>query len=914
MVASINSAPGAEYYLDVERSYYYLGDASGGVGQWHGEAAKKFGFEGEIKDDHFKLAFDGRAADGSSLVQRQEGKKRQEAWDMCFSAPKSVSVLWSVLSLADRKKVEELVLRASKAGVDYLESNALITRRGKGGKNWENAQGFYALCPHFTSRAQDQQLHVHALLFNMCLRMDGTQGSIRSHDLYLHKMAAGALFRVELAYLLEKELGLRIVKDDWKFEVEGVPKALCDDASKRRDQILTIANEEGWSSPKIKSLLATATQGSKKDVPLAELIPHWREAARSFGFTEEKAKALLGQSFRKEQSLDKKTESKVKEKSLRDSITKLAKSEAYFPERSIVQHAAVQAQARGVSAREVVDSVKHGVQRFENRVDHEKSDYWQYSTKENVAWEKELIRRAMDGKNSTKHLVTEESVAAAGRKIERDLSKKLGVKVTLSDDQKKALRFITLEPGDLKPVQGYAGTGKTAMLEAAHIAWKDHGYRVLGTALGGKAARGLETATGIRSFTVQSLLNSVNPKLAKSLTAKERAMLFGSAVWQTVKDNWYAEKRASYWQAHPFKAAAKTLAHNAVAIAQGKPKKFEPPKLDSKTILVIDEGAMLGTRAMLQLKKECDKAGAKIVTTFDRLQLSPIEAGGPAWSLAKRIGYESLTTIIRQEKGWMKEALHAVINDEPERALELYAENDSLVIKPHRKSAIDKLVADYRKLNMKELSKSLVLTGTNEEAQDINGRIQGRRKFAGELGRNSVKLKNGERAYKHDRVLFTLNSYTDGVRNGLLGTVVKVEPGLLGKGSVTIKLDEAQNPGIFAKKSQLVKIDLAKYDNLQLGYAVTTHKAQGATVERSFVLMGGTMIDKEMAFTQLSRAKKQTTLYSTELEAGEGLTGLAKSMKKSRQKDLAHDHDLQNQRQKEQQLALEMQRSLSITG
>ena len=905
MVASIHAAPSAKYYLEGERALYYLtGEA--GIGVWHGEAAEAFGFRGEVTAELLQLAFDGRASEGASLVQRQDGKTRQEAWDVTLSAPKSVSVLWSVLGSEDRHKIEQLVMKAAQWTFDYADENALFTRRGKGGKIVEQAKGMYALCPHATSRAQDPQLHVHGLAFNMCLRADGTTGSIRSHDLYLHKMTLGALFRVELAYLIEKELGVCVKQDGWKFEVEGVPTKLCDEFSKRRQQIETIAAAEGWNSPKVMAELALVTRDAKEEVSPYKLFPHWHETAREYSFGEAQAKALFGRSRLHQRGLGERTEGKLTERGLREAVKTLASSEAYFPERDIMRHTAAYAQARGVSASQVIDAVKRGVSRFDYRVGLENSVYKHYSTRENVEWERELLKRAVDGKKAEQHVVAEATVEAAEARVEKQLSKKLKREATLTADQKKSLRFITIEPGDIKPIQGYAGTGKTELLSAAHIAWKDSGFRVIGTALGGKAAKGLETATGIRSYTVESLLTSVNPELREKKSKRERTKIIGSEIWRTVKASYYAEKRASYFRAHPLQAIASTAARAVSDLAEGKGKKFQPPKLDSQTVLVVDEAAMLGTRAMLELKRECDKVGAKMVIVGDRMQLPPIEAGGPFWSVAKEVKYESLTTIIRQEHQWMKDALFRVIENEPEMALELYAKNDSLRLEQTRKAAIDKLVSDYRKVKTKDLPKALALTTNNEEARDINARIQGRRKTSRELGIHSVKLANGERAHKHDRVLFTLNSYANGVRNGMLGTVVKVEPQLIGKGSITIRLDDAPKAGFFAAKSQLVKIDLAKYDQVQLGYAVTTHKAQGATVDRSFVLMGGAMLDKEMAFTQLSRAKKETKLYTTEHEAGEGLTELAKPIKRSRKKDLAHDHDLQRQ------AAIERDRSLAI--
>lgn len=895
MVASISSSPGADYYLQVsEIASYYT--AESGIGHWYGEASQKFGFEGEISERDFLNAFDGRDANGKSLVQRQEGKDRQEAWDVTFSVPKSVSVLWAMLSPPNRERLEQIVLAASRTSLNYLDENALVTRRGKGGFQAEQAKGTYALIPHATSRAQDPQLHVHALVFNMCLRQDSTTGSIRSLDVYEHKMALGALFRVELGYLLEKKLGIRILQDDWKFEIEGVPKQLCQEFSKRREQIEAIANEEGWSSPKVMAQLALATRDSKEAVTVDKLFPVWQRVAREFGFTRQNAEALLGKSKLLRQDLDDAKPKKLKERILRQSIEKLAKNEAYFPERDIIRHAAVAAQARGLSAREVVEYTKLATKQFEYRVDIKGNDYRHYSTRENVADERELINRALQGTKSDKHLVDEKQVVAAEKNVERSISRKSGLRIEFTDDQRKALRFVTVEPGDVKLVQGYAGTGKTVLLEAAYKAWTKAGYKVIGAAITGKATQGLEEDTGIRSVTVESLLIALNPKL-RELSHKERIKVFRSKLWNTIRANWYAEKQISYWRAKPFSSATQALWRIAAEKAVGKKPRFQKPQLNKQTVLVVDEAAMLPTRGMLELKRQCDKAGAKLVLIGDRLQLPPIGAGGPFWSVATRIGHEKLTTIVRQEKEWMREALRSVINNEPEQALEAYAKRGQLEIAPHKKAAIDKLVSDFRTVRRRDLKKTLALTCTNDEAKRINTRIQERRRRAGELGRLSIRLTSGERVYKNDRILFTLNSYRDGVRNGLLGTAIKVEPGLLRKGIITIELDNCKSKGLYGTRRQRVKIDLANYNDLQLGYAVTTHKAQGVTVDRSFVLLGGSMLNKEMAFTQLSRARKETKLYSTELEAGEGLSKLAKHIMISRTKDLAHDHQLQRRKQ-----------------
>ena len=64
---------------------------------------------------------------------------------------------------------------------------------------------------------------------------------------------------------------------------------------------------------------------------------------------------------------------------------------------------------------------------------------------------------------------------------------------------------------------------------------------------------------------------------------------------------------------------------------------------------------------------------------------------------------------------------------------------------------------------------------------------------------------------------------------------------------------------------------------------------QGATVERCFVLCGGSMQDREATYVQASRAREETRLYVDRVSAGEEFSGLVRSMERSRAKELAVD-------------------------
>lgn len=91
-------------------------------------------------------------------------------------------------------------------------------------------------------------------------------------------------------------------------------------------------------------------------------------------------------------------------------------------------------------------------------------------------------------------------VSAAVRKVERADPEK---SFRLDAEQVAAVRHVTGNDA-IAAVTGLAGAGKSTLLAAARVAWEGEGRRVIGAALAGKAAEGLEDSSGIRSRTLAS--------------------------------------------------------------------------------------------------------------------------------------------------------------------------------------------------------------------------------------------------------------------------------------------------------------------------------------------------------------------------------------------------------------------------
>ena len=120
------------YYLDLAQEDYYL---RGGEppGHWWGQGAEALRLRGRVERHELERMLTGFSPKGEGLTQNAGGEKRKPGWDLTFSAPKSVSVLWSQADAGTRREIQAAHLAAVKAALGYLELEAGLSRRGKGG-------------------------------------------------------------------------------------------------------------------------------------------------------------------------------------------------------------------------------------------------------------------------------------------------------------------------------------------------------------------------------------------------------------------------------------------------------------------------------------------------------------------------------------------------------------------------------------------------------------------------------------------------------------------------------------------------------------------------------------------------------------------------------------------------------------
>ncbi|APO77493.1 MULTISPECIES: Ti-type conjugative transfer relaxase TraA [Rhizobium] len=408
--------------------------------------------------------------------------------------------------------------------------------------------------------------------------------------------------------------------------------------------------------------------------------------------------------------------------------------------------------------------------------------------------------------------VSERNVTVAIERVESIESGDPKTPFRLDAEQVDAVRHVTGD-GGIAAIVGLAGAGKSTLLAAARLAWEGEGHRVIGAALAGKAAEGLQDSSGIKSRTLAS------------------------------------------WE---------------LAWANGR------DTLHRGDVLVIDEAGMVASQQMARVLKIAEEAEVKVVLVGDAMQLQPIQAGAAFRAITERIGFAELAGVRRQREAWARNASRLFARGEVEKGLDAYTQQGHLVEAGTREETIDRIVVDWTEARKHAIGRSisegrdgrlrgdelLVLAHTNDDVRKLNEAL--REVMAGDnaLGESrSFRTERGARKFAAgDRIIFLENarfleprakhSGPQYVKNGMLGTVTATGD-KRGDPLLSVLLDNG-NKVVFGEDS---------YDNVDHGYAATIHKSQGSTVDRTFVLATG-MMDRHLTYVSMTRHRDRVDLYA----------------------------------------------------
>ncbi|RQO58491.1 hypothetical protein DBR47_12320 [Paucibacter sp. KBW04] len=792
---------------------------------------------------------------GEPLV-KGAGSSHVMGLDMTFSAPKDFSAVFAGADPATQSALIECLQQSARTALEYAES-AAVTRHGHGGRIKQVAEAAVACCyTHFSSRALDPQAHIHAFFFNVGKRQGSNEWSALEHrPQFERKMATGILFRAELAHRL-RGLGFGIVKDGPYFTLRGIDDRQREALSTRSRQIAAYLQDAGMgadASSAAREIAALNTRSAKSEPSLPELLGRFEAQAASVGITPESVAAM------RHASPQPKTPFSIDHEAL---LTELMQSQSCSTPQEALASICEKAMGQWNAAQCLAELDRF--MRHEHVIQLGQTELLTpvFTSKATKDLEADISAKVEAGKASSRHRVARQAIDDKFNELETQLRAKLGVEVSLSQQRAAALH-IACDTGAHSFVEGWAGTGKTTMLQAVGSAYKQAGFEVLGCCQSAAASQNLARETGIPSRTIASLLLSLRAGRCK---------------------------------------------------------------LSAKSILFLDEAGMVGSREFGLLQAAVLDAGGKLVSVGDSKQLQPIEAGGIFGALMRKHGKAEISNIQRQRTDfeplldwldaratrrdggltpaqakalrvvpedarlpaiealctkdnklgrafarwqerydfqWMREAVEFFARGEAKSALELLDARGRLKLISGQDSAYAELISAWA-ADKTPLHDKAIIAGTRAEVAELNRLAREQLIGAGLVDASreiEVKIIHRDestdirRFAPGDRIVFTMNDKPLGVANGMTGAIRSIDTFRIGGPLMAVELDAPNERG-----DTLVHIP-ASFARFDLGFALTTHRSQGRTLSSTHALVNPAMGDREWTYVAASRSRFATTLY-----------------------------------------------------
>ncbi|MGQ0617084.1 MAG: MobF family relaxase [Acidimicrobiia bacterium] len=816
------------YYTDtVARGLddYYSGRGEA-PGRWLGIGAAGEGLDGEVSAEELaRLFVEGvQPRSGESLnadYRVGDDVDKVLGWDLTFSPPKSVSVLWAIAGGEIGLEVCEAHDAAVAAGLGYLEEHAAFARAGKAGIRQVDTDGLVAAAfVHRSSRAGDPQLHTHVLVSSRVRRSDdGVWRALDSRALHPQLKPAGMVYQAALRAELTARLGVswEPVSRNGQADIDGVPRAVREVFSKRAREVEAGAKEliaaaESELGRKLTdagrrriyrvAVLETRPAKTLDGGPAEGLLDRWRAEAVAAGHDPGRwLDAVLHRAPEARQlDLDAVAEEVVAE---------LKQQHSTWTRRDAVRAASRRTPddiGSGDSARAWIETVAdrviaHGavvslaapepaaptvLRRRDGMSVYEHHGAARYTTATTLAVEQRVLDIVTAGR-------------AAGRGVAHPLAVDMAVAAEgLAEDQAAAVRAVSLNGDTVACVIGPAGAGKSRMMGAATQAWTATGIPVRGLAVSATAAGVLAGETGMAADTI-----------AKFLHEQDRP---------------------------------------------GGPEPHWQPQAGE--VLVVDEASMVASADLARLVLLVDAHYGKVVLVGDWAQLGAVDAGGLFRLLATDQASE-LTGVRRFHADWEADASLRLRSRD--RAVLAVYEEKGRVVGGDRDAMVEEAFNRWQAAQAR--GESIVLCASDHTTVDeLARRCQAARVAAGEVEPTGVPVQDHTAAVgdeivtcRNDRRLIT----TAGgwVRNGDRWTVRAVHDDgsitaydITGRGRVRLPADYTA-------------------EHVTLGYAVTIHKAQGVTVDHAVVLVDDSA-SAEGLYVAMSRGRAtNTALVCADIDA-----------------------------------------------
>lgn len=796
------------------------------------------------------------AARVARLSPRLQGEQREQAvrrireeelaktprtavagFDLTFSPPKSVSAIWGVADAGTQALIARAHHAAMRDTITMLEQRVAVTRVGRGGVAQMPIVGVIATAfDHYDSRAADPQLHTHVVVSNKVQGIDGRWRTLDSRRLHKAAVALSETYNAFLTDHAARLLGVTWVPVDrgkdrnTGWEIAGVPATLLAEFSRRttgtrdgvegieqvKNRLIAEYVAEHGRQPSARTVARLRQQATLETRPekvlhsLAELTAEWRERA-TLTLGEDAttwAQHLLDQGA---------TEALLRAddlglEQLDDLATvvlmEVANRRATWGRWNV--HAETMRQLMGVRFA-TADDRTAVLDQIVSRVETE-------SLRLTPTYDRAVPTHYIEGEGNRFQPV--DQIAYSSQDIV-DAEQRL---LTHSKDE--------------------TGPALRARLVVRHVSRKIRGVRLdpdQATAITRIARSGL---------TLDLLVGPAGAGKTTALRALHRA-------WTA------AHGRDSVIGLAPSAAAAEVLGDSLGIRAENTAKfLYEHAKgrwnLHAGQLVLVDESSLAGTLALDRITAHAAEVGAKVVLIGDWAQLSAVETGGAFGMLVRhRHQVPELTDVRRFANEWEKTASLGLRHGDV-RALDAYNEQGRLV-EGDTDTMLDAIYGAWR-TDREEGLRTLMIAGTGEMVAQLNERARADLIAAGRVEAEGVGLHDGTTAGVGDLVVTRLNDrrLTTGrawVKNGDRWQVShRYEDGSL----AVRRLGKGDQP-----RGKALVLP-AKYvrEELELGYASTVHRAQGASVDTAHALVDPEKAARELFYVAMTRGKHRNHAYA----------------------------------------------------
>ena len=750
-------------------------------------------------------------------------------FDLTFSVPKSVSVLWGVADAATQERIVEAHHAAVADVVAFLEREVAATRAGIADSDGAVAQvgvtGIAAVAyDHFDSRAGDPQLHTHVVVANKVRTLiDGRWRSLDGRPVFASRVGLSEHYNAVLADRLvrdvrvEWELRHRAADRNSRWEIVGISDELIGEFSNRtreielkKDQLIAEYVARHGRQPslpvivELRAQATLATRPAKQVRSLVDLTADWRQ--RTSDHLGRDATTWAGTLLASEAQTPAADDVPLKaiEAIAADVVASVGVKRAVWNHWNLMAEASKQtmdlrfattadreavvamivdaAQVRSVSLTPPELAISPvSFQREDGTSVFRPRHSTKFTSRAIVEAEQRLLDRSEAGRAPT---VRPAVLARVVRHSQGELS----------IQQRTALESITTSERQVDLLVGPAGAGKTTTMRGLRSAWiTEHGRgSVIGLAPSAAAAAALADDLGV--------------------------VCDNTAKWLTEYDLGRAELRAGQ-------------------------------------LVIIDEAALAGTATLDRITGIAEAAGAKVLLVGDPHQLQSVEAGGAfALLLHCRKDVPELREIHRFINTWEKHASLALRRGEVE-VISTYLRQDRI-----REGATDEMLDqayEAWRADSDAGRASILVTESSHTVRALNERARAERLVQeGATDEQEIELGDGSRASIGDIVITRRNNRTlrtagrGWVKNGDRWRIADIRR----DGAIVVaRLDPRRRDSAVLPPEYVVQ-------HLDLGYAVTAHRAQGVTVDTSHVVVTPATT-RENLYVAMSRGRESNIAY-----------------------------------------------------